>query len=231
MAETLLSCRTLARLYAVDTDTTDPALSNSEWNSLINTAYLDYARMYPEQFSTSATSPMAAVTLTQGEYVYDVTTAAGVIEFTGAVNMSSATDAVGPLDRSDFTELYWLSFKEGAASGTYPSRWGVRRINDTLHQFVVYPAPGAPATNKQVYVFGYKEPAQLSSDSSTFAGIADSEVKWIARLAAIRGAGVIGRSQEFVDRLWSDLPEKMRLSWRKHESFKRPYSKPSEVVT
>jgi hypothetical protein len=231
MAETLLSARTFVRLLAADTDTVDPALSDAEWNMMINSAFLDYARQYPEQFTTSATSPMAAITLTTGTFVYNVTTGAGVVEFTGAVITNTTFVEQNSLDRSDFGELYRLAKQEVNASGTYPRSWAVRRITDTQHQFVVYPSPAALVNGHFVYVFGYKEPSQLSSDSATFAQIADSEVKWVARLAAIRGCGIIGRSAEYIERLWSDLPQKMQASMRKVESFKRPHPKGSEVVT
>jgi len=231
MAETLLTARTRTRLLAVDTDSFEPALTDAEWNLLINGAYLDYARTFPEQFSVSATSPLATITLSTGVMIYLLTTASGVIEWTGATNHSDASTPVSPLDRSDFSELYRLATVEGNASSTYPSRWAVRRITDTQHQFVVYPSPASLVNGKFVYVWGYKEPAQLGSDSSTFPYIADSEVLWISRLAAIRGAGVIGRDQQFIDQLWSDLPQKMQLTMRKVESFKRPYPKQAEVET
>lgn len=228
MAETLLSARTEARLLAVDTDTTDPALTDAEWNRMINSAYLDYARQYPEQMTT--TLPIATVTFVTGQYLYTQTTGAGIIEFTGAVTYNLVAE-VNSVDRADFNELYRLAQSEQNESGTYPRSWAVRRINNTQHQFVVYPSPSSLVNGKQLYCFGYIEPTQLSSDSSTFSGVSDSEVKWISRLAAIRGAAVIGRDQQFIDRLWSDLPQRMQASMRKVESFKRPFPKASEVVT
>lgn len=231
MAYTRLQARTLARLYAVDTDSTDPALTDAQWNLMLDTAYLDYARTYPEQFSKSSSSPLATVALVTGQYVYDVTVGAGVIEFTGAVLHTGSVQTT-PIERADFDELRRLANTEALSSTTpYPRSWGVRRITDTTCQFCVYPAPGTSAAGKSVYVFGYAEPALPTSDATTYPYTADSEVMWIARLAAIRGASIMGRNGEFIDRLWSDLPQKMQLSMRKHESFKRPNVKPAEVVT
>ena len=227
MAETLLSARTDARLYAVDTDTTDPALTDSEWNRLINGAWLDYARAFPERFSTSSSSPLLTVTMVASQYVYDLTSAGGIMELTGAWVYNSGTK-LNSLDRADFDELYRLSQIESNVSSTTPRSWGIRRITDLSFQAILYPAP---TLTYSVYIFGYKEPPQLSSDSTVFTYVTDAEVKWIARLAAIRGAGIIGREQAFIDRLWSDLPQNMRNALKSIESFKRPFPKAAEVVT
>jgi hypothetical protein len=231
MAETLLSARTEMRILMVDTDTTDPALANSECNTLIGGAYLDYSRQFPEQFSASSTASLATIDLANGVFLYDVPVGAGIIEFTNAVGVNSSAAEQNALERADFSELYRIAKSEANTTTGYPSRWGVRRITNTSCQFVVYPAPIAPISGKLVYVWGYKEPTPPTSDSGSFTAISDAEVRWIARLAAIRGASVIGRDQGFIDRLWSDLPQKMQSSMRKVDSFKRPYANKSEVTT
>lgn len=207
------------RYHMQDTDTTDQGLTDAQCYYEMNGAYHDFLAAFPDLL----VAQVGSVTLTTGNYSYTLTATSDFRDLTTAIRSSGAA-----IERCNIEEALGLVNTMNTQSNV--RSWAARRSNTNPLQWTIYvlPTPQA-ATPGSLTFYGHVQPADLTSGLTPLIGTAES--RWVSRLAAIRGAAKLGRSQDYIDTLWRDLPQHIQDEFRVVEGAKRPYSTPSEQVT
>lgn len=207
---------TYVRYHLQDTDTTDQALTDAQVYIELNDAYHDFLAAFPDLLIAS----VGTITTVNGTNTYTLDATDDFRDLTICTNSTT-----GPIERGNIEEVLDLI---GTLSGTNIRSWAVQR-SDTDHTiWTVYVVP-TPTTAKTYTFYGHKEPADLSTGLTPMVGTA--EARWIARIAAARAAVKLGRTQQYIEGLWRDLPAQVQNEMRVVEGAKRPFVNQNEIVT
>ena len=197
---TLATARDLARLIAQDTATTDPGVSDTKANSLIEEARQWYASTFPDDTIALAYNEASAAV-------------------TSAISPLTTTNTFRSLDTcfsTDTGQLYdkvdWHLLKQKAQYDSVNSvpastitSWGCIRTGDNSWDVLFYPT-GSSSTHVRIY--GHYEVPVLTADADpVLFGNHGSRV--IARLAALEMARICGRPADFIASIAANLPERV----------------------
>lgn len=196
---TLATARDLARLIAQDTATTDPGVSDTKVNSLIEEARQWYASTFPDD----------TIALARNEASPGVTTSLSLTTTNTFRSLDTcfSTDTGLLYDKVDWhllTQKSQYDTQNSVAPSTITS-WGCIRTGDNAWSVIFYPS-GAVATKIRIY--GHYEVPVLAADiDPVLFGNHGSRV--IARLAALEMARICGRQPEFLASIAANLPERV----------------------
>lgn len=218
----------LARLLAGDVDAAGDGvgLNGTEWFSLVNEAYQDYSAAYPEAFTVYADETNPA-DLSSGSGSYDWTPiTATTVNVRRVVNVQLSKNGAlfRNLERIDYDRMIYKQVNDGstitsATASDLPLQFAARSKNIELGtptttvaksqntyniRFFKIPSGGNFATCILRVSFEFYPP-DLSGTSHPL-GLGDQESRWVARLAACRGAVLLGRPPDFVQGLRAELP-------------------------
>jgi hypothetical protein len=214
MSHTLGEIRTEARLLAQDSDTINPGLVDVEWTNLINQAQQDFAALTPEYEVEMVLKLDFAVT----DKRQTLTSANPLIRYLSRCERTSDGGSLPgvPMERLKLWELRDLQENTGGTSAT-PGFWAGHNpgIDDQTWHVYIHPLPAAAIPlDLHIFCAVYPTDLALTSDRVIFGPQAGHT---IANLAAIGGAGLLGRSPEFIQRLNARLP----VQYQGHELKKR----------
>ena len=198
---TLANARDLARLIAQDTATTDPGVSDTKANALIEEARQWYASTFPEDtialaYNESSAAVTASLAFTPGYAMRSLDTC-------------FSTDTGVMYDKVDYYLLSQKSQKdtqESVAASDITS-WGCIRDTtvDNKWNLIFYPTA---AVARKIRIYGHYEVTALTGDSDVLLfGHHGSRV--IARLAALEMARLCGRPTDFLASIAANLPERV----------------------
>lgn len=227
--------RTHAKLRAQDPDTTNPGISDANWNLLLDEAYHDWFMAFADRLKL--VDPFATI----ANNGYTATSAASPYTVESIELKGSASWAGGPhvpleLDdydavRADIADAYAI---HGATVGSIvddtPRRVGIRKTQDaTTYDVVVYPG-NATGGNLVLQAWCRNELTALSGDSST-PDCYETDAYNIALLAAARGSALMGNDPGFTQGLWQELPQKWQDRFGRISQSVKPRAVPGEALT
>lgn len=213
-----------ARIYARDTATTSPGLTDSQWTSLINDASSLYRATFPDDFLESS-----SVTPSVGIYNFTVT-AAGSLGIRNVVSVSHGTLSGGlqPMEQVPLARM--LSYITAITPPVMPIyRYAVSRATGQHSTVTIYVAP--PADGQVPYtVWFLPETVPMASGTDTD-GLDENASLTTAVMAAIWGAPLLGRDPTFVQPLMAMLPQRIQEHMQTDVRQKPPgASNASEVL-
>lgn len=196
---TLATARDLARLIAQDTATTDPGVSDTKANSLIEEARQWYASTFPDD----------TIALAYNEASAGVTTSLSLTTTNTFRSLDTcfSTDTGLLYDKVDWhllTQKSQYDTQNSVAPSTITS-WGCIRTGDNTWNVIFYPS-GASATKIRIYGH-YEVPVLTADGDAVLFGNHGSRV--IARLAALEMARICGRPADFLASIAANLPERV----------------------
>lgn len=208
-----------ARLYSMDTDTTDPALTDAQWTMLVNKAYQDFMALFPDLLVDT----VGSVTLVNGTYKYTLNNLTGK-RFRDLTIAENTTNGDVPIERASFEELLSLV---GQQTNIIPRSWAATRSSSDMTSWTIYFVP-TPTSTPVITFRGHVQPQDLTSGQSPICG--DAECHWIAGVAAARGARLIGRPYDFVQNIIADLPQFLQAEMFVVKGATRPFNTDNEVT-
>lgn len=203
----------LARLWARDSSTTLPGLTDAQYASLINDRYMTWYKVIEARALRVASFQVLA----NGELE-------GVASATSVhPEVLGLEIALSPLERVEYAELRALRVSD-PTTGT-PTRYAMVKDTASEKWLVSYhPIPnGAFTVTALVRVY----PTALSGTAVPLLG--DAESYWLYRLAAADAAFLIGRP-ELVEMILSPIPEAIRGKMGVEAKRLDPKRRPQEMV-
>lgn len=210
----------LMRYEMQDTDSVDGGLLDAQCYMELNNAYHDFLAAYPDLLVANAGTLNMAI----GNYSYTFTANGDFRDLTAATKNNGLA-----LERCNIEEA--LGILNTMTTSSNIRSWAARRSNTdhTKWTILVLPTPVGAAGSDILTFYGHLEPVDLAAGVTPMVGSAES--RWIAKIAAARGAAKMGRTQEFIDAIWRDIPQNIQNEMRVVEGAKRPYVTQNEQVT
>lgn len=238
----------LARTLAQD-DANTLYLKDADWLRLINEAYCDYAAEVDNSVvslgavSVSRDTPGTTYRRPLGRYLVTLTTSSYIGQPRKFLRCSSGNDT---LERLEVPEI--LRLREMGAAGVpqtgYPKYWAIEKASTKTAgtppntneyappKYYLYLFPDTttkpPLTTQQFGLYGEAHPRPLDLSNYTEPNLSEAESRWVARIAAARGAALIGRSPDFIQQILSDIPKNIQLGQRISGQFLKPRIRPGE---
>lgn len=215
---TVANMRAVAQELVLDTSSANPGLATADWLILLNDALFQYAAMFPNLLPLSGL--LATASLTQHSATATLTLSgltAPYRNITDAVVRGSAV----PMERAEVLDLFRM-FAADATEGT-PSRWAIFSSAPGQSTAMVYTARFWRIADAAYSIdfYGTVQPVALTGDSDTTL-FQDAEARTIARIAALEGARLLGRSPDFINSLASRLPDAVKAKLYALEVDTRP---------
>lgn len=224
---TVAQMRTVGQTLVMDTSTTNPGLSSTDWLVLLNDALFAYAAAFPNLLEL--TGLLGTATTSSGTQLSTLTlnaTTTSVRSITNAFIRSTQD-----LQRAEFMDLLRRATKEPTQS--IPTHYAIVSavssapgVASTSHVYSVrwWPIPDATYS---VDFYGNVQPVTLTGDSD-YTPFQEAEARTIARMAAVEAARLLGRSQAFVQGVAAPLPDEIKAAMGLQQIETRPKPVPGK---
>lgn len=228
---TLAEMRAHARLLLQDNDPGGAyGLTDSRLNELINEAYIDYMAETDQSVVDVATIDLDGA----GDYAPTLTDDARTVRRWLRAKLDDPSYLVSPgvggvvLERLEPNELRTLrsAGATAVASSGDPRYWSLEQVGGYGPEswtVSVYPDQ-SPVT---VTLYGELHPAKLQLDADV-PNLPATEARWVARMAAVRGAVLLNRSPAFVAALAADLPKNIAIATNISDQYMNPRKRVDE---
>ena len=177
-------------------DTTDPVISTTLRDIMLNEAWRHYEALYGVGFTYSAEIAKSSNVFTVPIGALQVLLEVEMLE----IKSLDFIPSFGPMSRQTYGQVLSLSRGEGAV-GT-PSIYAtalfsrIMSANSTSVRFAVYPIPDQSYDFRVRYRTLY--PVDLSAAGDVISGLTDVQADYIARMAAANAGEILGYGREWV---------------------------------
>lgn len=209
----------LARIYARDADTVDPAFTDANYYTFLDQAQQDYGSFYPNELVSSLGSQAFAsgaeftTYATAGLQVRNLVRAE--INATGALRGAELEKISVPMARR---------LQEVEAESGTPRMWAAERLANTDSDWTVYTVP-IPSGSTTIKFWGALYPGPLSTIA--FCDYGEAAARVICRMAGMEVAKVLGQDPGYIQSVASGLPDLIRNHALRMLADYRPQSPPA----
>lgn len=200
-----------SRILALDTSTTEPGLTDAQYTSLFNEAYLRWVEaieMRPK-FLTPTAAGLASVAASTKSVVLSDATVYEPLQI-HKVSGSSATTGT-PLERVEPHVI--LALLDGASNGT-TAKWAAIRTPATssadIGKWTVYLYPPPDATAHFSLVARCYPAVLTTSDTPD---VSEPSAYTLARIVAVRAATALGRDGDFLSAIAQPIPDDIKSAF------------------
>lgn len=217
------------RLHAQDDNTAGNALLDAQWQTLLNEVLQTFCSAFPEHFVIR-------------DEAWAPTFSAGIADWTSATTANinvrrilglQNTAAKLPMERYEVHRILAMLANDSTA-GT-ATRYAILHKNESLTMttkpniftVLVWPPQAGAASMYVSYEF---YPVDLSASTDLPRGLGDAESRWIARIAAAKGAWLNGKDQAFVSNILQGVDQDVLSRMNVKAGLLGPRTRPKETV-
>lgn len=203
---TVANMKAIAQTLVLDTGTTNPGLSATDWLVLLNDALFMYAEMFPHVLPMSGL--VGTLSLTSGQSGGTLTLNA--LTASDRDITSAFVRGASGCERAELTDLLRLIATDTTIG--VPSRWALFSSGPGLAATSwVYTLKTWPLADAAYSIdfYGSMHPVTLTGDSD-YTPFQEPEARTIARIAAVEAARLLGRPGDFIAGVAGPLPDQIR---------------------